>query len=138
MDIINLTPVHYIGLIYMSFAHQTDGIFSRSEQTSVWKVLKKWLPENYEYAEYLKIMDEITEWYKNISLEEDVQEMVFDIAYRMNECDWFTMHKKEESLKDLKNIALADKRFLASEKKWMRHIAGLWNIDSEFVSKTIK
>lgn len=138
MNVINLTPIHYIGLIYISFAHQTDGVYSRPEQTSVWKVLRKWMPEDFEYSEFLRIMDEITEWYKNMILDDDFHDNLFDIAERMNEYKWFTKKKKEESLKDLKSIALADKQFIDSERKWMRQIAKVWNIDARFISKTIK
>ncbi len=138
MNLINLTPIHYIGILYMSFAHQTDGIYSRSEHTSVWKVLKKWMPKDFEYSEFLKIMDEITEWYKNRLLEDNFKETLSDIAAKMNDYEWFTMQKKEESLKDLRSIALADKKFLDAEKKWMRDIAKTWNIDSRFITKIVK
>jgi hypothetical protein len=138
MSIINLTPIHYIGLLYLSFAHRTDGIFSKDEQTSIWKSLKKWMPDYSDNSSFSKTMDEITHWYKQLQLEDNLEENLKEIASRMNDYEWFTDEKKEESLKDLRNIALADKQFLDAEKKWMRDIAKLWDIDKNVIRKFIK
>jgi len=135
---INLTPTHYIGLIYLAFAHQTDGVYSRDEQTTIWKCLRKWMPYNSDHGEFNRIMDEIMQWYKQMKLLEDFQENLAEIAMRMNEYDWFTNEKKEESLKDLRNIALSDKQFLDSEKKWIRSIAKLWNTETKVIRRIVK
>ena len=138
MSIINLSPTHYIGLIYLSFAHQTDGIFSRDEQTTIWKCLKKWMPDNSDNGEFNRIMDEIMQWYKQLRLQDDFQENLTEITERMNEYEWFTAEMKEKGLKDLRSIALADKQFLDSEKKWIRNIAKLWNIESKVTRRVVK
>lgn len=138
MHTINLTSVHYIGIIYLSFAHQTDGIFSQDEQNTIWKCLLKWMPENYEHADFVKIMDEIMHWYKSMKDDEDFSDNLLMMAERMNEVDWFNDEKKIESIKDLKAIALADKILLDSEKKWMRAIARTWKIDSNAIRRIVK
>ncbi len=138
MSLINLTSVHYIGLIYISFAHLTDGVFSKDEQTSIWKCLKKWMPAHSDHSEFSKVMDEIMQWYKQLQLQEDFEDNLNEFAKRMNEYEWFTDEKKEESLKDLRSIALADKQFLDAEKKWMRDIAKLWNIEQKVIRRIVK
>jgi len=138
MHTINLTSIHYIGIIYLSFAHQTDGIFSKDEQNAIWKCLMKWMPENFEHADFVKIMDEVMQWYKNMKDDEDFRENLLMLAERMNEVEWFDDEKKMESLKDLKTIALSDKILLDTEKKWMRAIARAWNIDSKAIRRIVK
>ncbi|MDF1548565.1 MAG: TerB family tellurite resistance protein [Bacteroidales bacterium] len=138
MHTINLTSIHYFGFIYLSFAHQTDGVYSKDEQNTLWKCLLKWMPENSEHAEFTKIMDETMQWYKKMKDDDDFQENLIIIAERMNDFDWFTEERKIESLKDLKAIALSDKNFLDNEKKWMRIIAKAWNLNSSIVRKIAK
>ncbi|NJO90139.1 MAG: hypothetical protein HC831_15240 [Chloroflexia bacterium] len=130
--------MHYIGLIYISFAHLTDGVFSKDEQTSIWKCLKKWMPEHSDHSEFSRVMDEIMQWYKQLQAQEDFEDNLIELAKRMNEYEWFTEEKKEESLKDLRSIALADKQFLDTEKKRMRGIAKLWNIEQKVVRRVVK
>jgi hypothetical protein len=71
-------------------------------------------------------------------MQEDFEDNLNEFAKRMNEYEWFTDKKKEESLKDLRSIALADKQFLIAEKKWMRDIAKIWNIEQKVVRRLVK
>ncbi len=96
------------------------------------------MPLNSEHGQFTKTMDEVMQWYKQMKDQDDFQENLMEMAKRMNEYDWFTQEKKEESLKDLRLIALADKQFLDTEKKWIRNIAKLWNIESKIIRRIVK
>jgi hypothetical protein len=137
-SVINLTLTHYIGITYLSFAHKTDGIFSRTEQNVIWKCLKKWMPKESDHGEFAKIMDEVMQWYKNMKNSDNFEEDLQEILLKMNEFEWFTLDRKIESLKDLKTIALADKKFLDSEKKWLRTIGKTWMVDNKTINRIVK
>ncbi|MBN1250491.1 MAG: hypothetical protein JXR51_12760 [Bacteroidales bacterium] len=138
MNTINLTSTHYFGFLYLAFAHQTDGIYSREEQISIWKLVVKWSEVELSRIEHAKIMDEVMLLYKSNILNTDFEEYIFDIARIINEYSWFCNSKKIESLKDLKTIALSDKKYLKSEKNWIKKIAEIWNIDKKKIQNILK
>ncbi|OQY02923.1 MAG: hypothetical protein B6I20_06065 [Bacteroidetes bacterium 4572_117] len=129
MNLINITPTHYFGFLYLAFAHKTDGKYTREEQLTVWKMVEKWTGIKITKREFAKIMDEVMDWYKGKMYQEDFENEVFDIATKINEYKWFNKAKKEESIIDLKTIALADKRFIKNEKNWIKKIAEVWEIN---------
>jgi hypothetical protein len=138
MSTIKLTFIHYISFLYVAYAHQTDGIYCRDEQSSVWKCTKKWAKDILNHGEFSRIMDESMIWYKDLKDSETFHNDVMEIADRLNNFEWFNIEQKLESLKDLKIIALSDKLFLDSEKKWIRNIAHIWNIEPKLLRKVLR
>ena len=129
MNLIKLTSTHYFGFLYLAFAHLTDGKYTREEQLTIWKLIKKWTGSDITKGEFAHVMDEVMEWYKRTMNQEGFEKEVFDIARRINEYVWFDKEKRIESLKDLKIIALADNRYIENEKIWIKTIAQIWKID---------
>ena len=129
MNLIKLTSTHYFGFLYLAFAHLTDGKYTHEEQLTIWKLIRKWTGSNITKGEFARAMDDVMDWYKRTMDQEDFEVEVFDIARRINEYIWFDKEKKIESLKDLKVIALADKRYIKNEKFWIKKIAQIWEID---------
>ena len=137
MSQIKLSCAHYFGFLYVAFAHKTDNIYTREEQIAVWKLVKKWSERNLQINEFTQTMDEVMILYKNYILNDDFEENIMYIAKNINDYDWFNDNKKLESSKDLHEIALADNKFLRNEKKWIKKIAEIWEIDIIKVEKNI-
>ena len=129
MSQIKFTSAHYFGFLYLAFAHQTDGIYTREEQIAVWKLVTKWSEMEISKLEFAKLMDEVMTLYRSNVLNPDIEESIMDIARNINEYSWFCKDKKIESLEDLKKIALADNKYLRAEKRWIKNIAEIWSID---------
>ncbi|MEN8122061.1 MAG: TerB family tellurite resistance protein [Bacteroidota bacterium] len=129
MNLIKLTSTHYFGFLYLAFAHLTDGKYVREEQLTIWKLITKWTGSQITKGEFACVMDDVMDWYKRTMNQEEFEEEVFDIARRINEYVWFDKEKKIESLKDLKEIALADNKYIKNEKLWIKKIAQIWEID---------
>jgi len=130
VNLIKLSETHYFGFLYLAFAHYTDGKYTHEEQLAVWKSVRNWTLSEISGAEFAHIMDEVMEWYKHTMTQEGFEEEIFDIARRINEYSWFDKGKKLNSLKDLKEIALADEKFIKNERNWIRTIGRIWEVDA--------
>ncbi len=138
MNLIDLKPAHYFGFLYVAFAHLTDGKYKRIEQLTIWQSVNKWMQTELKAGEYSCIMDEVMEWYKAKMHDANFENEVFEIVECINDFKWFTKQKRIDSLNDLKQIAVSDKRFLKKEKAWIHKIGQIWGLSDREIENIIK
>jgi hypothetical protein len=138
MNNIELSVAHILGFIYLAFAHQTDGILTKEEQAEVWKKVRTRTKQEYPYVRFAQIMDEITHIYKLRMNDENIFELVLDLADELNNLPWFNHKQRILCLTDLKDIALSDAKFILEEKHWLKEIAKIWKIDNRSLQKIEK
>lgn len=135
MQNIELTPLHILGFIYIAFAHQTDGEFTHDEQKIVWQKLKSQIDNEIPYVQFTHLMDDMTRLYKLKMNDDNIVEVVMELAAELVEMEWFVKSRRLSCLKDLKAIALADDKFMESEKKWINRFSTIWQINRRTLNR---
>lgn len=122
------TLTHQLGFLYLAFAHQTDGVFAKEEQVTIWKRLQDWPTVALTKGEFAQLMDEVMIWYKIQLAEGGILNTVIEIAKELTDYPSFSKKKRITALHDLQKIAKADNHVLATEKEWMQTIGEIWKV----------
>jgi tellurite resistance protein len=120
----NLNVFHVLSLVYISFAHQSDGDFSDSERATIITKVGEWMGDDATRSQIDNTIDEAIDWYNSIPGEKDadgnsarILEMVKYI-YVLKEA--FTdVNTRRAVFADVVAIAEADGRFTEVEKGWL-------------------
>jgi len=122
--------VHSTCYLYIAFACETDGVFTDEEKTTIFQCVKEWVPDTDD--------DDIGAALKTASgwLIEDCQgngdgnkitSTMGGIAAIARET--LDPKARENLLKDLVRISVADLNFDAKEKEWIRYLAEVMEVD---------
>lgn len=122
------TLTHQLGFLYLAFAHQTDGVFAKEEQVTIWKRLQDWPTVALTKGEFAQLMDEVMVWYKIQLSEGGILNTVIEIAKELTDYPSFSKKERIAALHDLQKIAKADNHVLATEKEWMQTIGEIWKV----------
>ena len=122
------TITHKLGFLYLAFAHQTDGVFAKEEQVTIWKCLQNWPTIELNKGEFAQLMDEIMIWYKIKLSENAILPTVVEVAKELIDYPSFDKEQRLSALNDLKLIAKADNHVLVTELEWIQTIGEIWEI----------
>ena len=130
MNFENFTPIitHKIGFLYLAFAHQTDGIFAKAEQITLWKRVEDWTEIALTKGEFAQIMDEVMRWYKLEMADGTILQRVIEIAKELNLTPSFDYHHRVQALVDLMDIAMADTKVITQEVEWIQTLGNIWDV----------
>jgi hypothetical protein len=135
MHNIQLTPAHILGFIYIAFAHQTDGQFLPEEQKLIWQKLRNQIKNEMTHLQFTQMMDEMMRIYKLKMNDDNIFDIVTELAEQLTELEWLTHARKLECLKDLKEIGVADKKYIEAEKMWIYAIGKIWQVNRSTINK---
>jgi hypothetical protein len=123
------TILHYLGYLFVGFAHLTDKDLSEDEQSEILYLLRKWGGDETAQNGDLAIkMSEIMLWYEKGKDIEEKQKQFIEVADSINAMEFFDKAKKREILQDLIRLSAADGFYKEWEIKWINTLAQTWNI----------
>ncbi len=129
------TLTHQLGFLYVAFAHQTDGVFAKEEQITIWKRLEEWPTIQLTKGEFAQLMDEIMIWYKIKLTEDAILSTVVEIAKELTDYPSFDTQRRLSALQDLKLIAKADNHVIVTELEWILTIGEIWEVPQKDLAK---
>ena len=133
MDNINLSVTHILGFIYLAFAHQTDGLLLKDEQAEVWRKVRERTRSEHTYIQFAKIMDEVTSLYKNKMLDENIFDIVKDLANDLKQFTWFNKKNRKKCIDDLIDIAKIDGKVQPKEQEWLKTLIETWDLNENLI-----
>lgn len=131
------TLPHQLGFLYVAFAHQTDGWYSKPEQVMVWRRVKAWTQTRLTRGEFAQLMDEVMVWYKLQLAAQHILPTVVEIAKELTDYPSFDTRSRLLALKDLWHIARADNRIVDEEREWIRTIGEIWTVPQSDIDKIL-
>ena len=122
MNTNNKSPYHLFCFVYLGFAQLSNKDFLEKEIDEIQKKIAIWMNLNpSNILEFNKIMDETIKWYQSIK-ENERLESVLEIARSMNAIESFTLENKKTFLSDIRDIAVADGRFIQMKNIYMTEL----------------
>lgn len=138
MENIEFSVAHILGFIYLAFAHQTDGVLTKEEHVEIWRKIRDRSRSEYTYIRFAQIMDETTDIYRKKMNDDNIMDIVLELASDLKEFPWFTKKQRRLCIKDLIEIAKSDGNVETQEKIWLAKIAKVWEIEKQALNKLLQ
>jgi len=120
----NITPLHAMNFLYLTFAHSTDDDLSQEEFNTIVTQLKKWDSKNPELID--SVVKETMNWYKSY---DDWDNTLQDCVECINILSEFPDNMRKLILEDLIEVAKADGEIKEEEIKFFNNVANRWKIE---------
>lgn len=122
--------MHSVCYLYIAFACETDGVFTDEEKATIFQCVKEWLPAtgNDDIEAPLETASKwIIEDLKGNGDGNKITNTMGGIAAIAREA--LEPKARENLLKDLVRISVADSNFDEKEKEWIRYLAEVMEVD---------
>ncbi len=118
------TPLHDLGLIYLSLTHGADAELEPSEMEAMSIKLSDWQPEAQQ-SQIRRVMNDVLLAYMSPHRDELLDTAVVSVY------DSMERNRRVRVLNDLADIASADGIIVGGEISFIQDLARRWNVDGE-------
>ncbi|MCA9688244.1 MAG: TerB family tellurite resistance protein [Nannocystaceae bacterium] len=121
----NMSALHILGFLYLSFTHSTDGALSESEIVKIADILQKWVPSAPREG-IAKVMSEAAGWYNTLDTDDARRDAVRETAGMLRE--GLSDKQRAHLLLSLIELARADGTVTAEEEDFINFVKSTFEV----------
>ncbi len=122
----NMSAIHILGFLYLSFTHSTDGELSGDEILKISEILNKWVP-GASKAQISQVMVAAGNWYNSLDGDKARLEALKSCTDKLNE-GLAAQSQRDAVIMSLLQLARADGKVTASEEAFIEEIKAVLGV----------
>lgn len=124
----NMSAIHILGFLYLSFTHSTDGELSAGEVAKISEVLKKWVP-NATQEQITQVMVAAGTWYNSLADDDARLEALKSCTDKLNE-GLQKQSQRDAVIMSLIQLARADGKITAAEESFISRVTDALGVNT--------
>ncbi|MGB1013680.1 MAG: TerB family tellurite resistance protein [Nannocystaceae bacterium] len=124
----NMSAIHILGFLYLSFTHSTDGELSGEEIKKVAEILKKWVP-NAPDSGINQVMIAAGGWYNSLRSDDERLAALKSCTDKLDE-GLKSQNQRDAVIMSLIQLARADGKITESEEKFIADVTAALGVNT--------